>query len=443
MDIFLNLLKSLGVKLGLISDESAISIGNIVNGLFLKEALTERQLNHHVHIVGASGFGKTVLLTKIMKSRLKKGQGLLWVDLKGDIDTIQDMIKTVEDSGREADLKIFSISHPSLTTSYNLLQNGDATELRDKIMGSFEWDNEFYKSQAASFLLKLMTGFVWLRKNQNFKFDLLTVQEAISNPEFTQSLSLKIPESAFSVKKLIEDCYKYLSSKSDSDNLSGLRAHLESLVLSNFGEYLKDSKDGINIFEAVNKQQIVFIFLDSRRYKASAKAIGRLIVQDIIATSARIDGEVSKVDRKLFTVMIDEFADLATPDFIGFPDRARSSKMSLVLSHQEIADLKAVDENFATRLTANMATLYAFLQSNPESADAIASRAGTKSVWKETEKTAKMLFWDVRTGDKSLRQTEEYIIHPNVIKSLPVGRCVVIKKYPRAQAHVVDVAFEG
>ncbi|MDG0816426.1 type IV secretory system conjugative DNA transfer family protein [Bdellovibrio svalbardensis] len=431
--------RDLSSLLGFSPKEPNIQIGRIAGSFFQNEKLTDSELNHHVHIVGASGFGKTVLLTKIMKSRLTRGQGLLWIDLKGDVDTIQEMIKTVKESGRGKDLKIFSISHPELTGSYNLLQNGDATELRDKLMGSFEWSNEFYKDQAASYLLKLFMGLTWLREHQQYRFDLATVLESITNPEFVEELCLKIPESALQIKRLMEDLYSYINNKTSYENLSGLRAHLESLVLSNFGKFLKESPDGINLFQAVKNQQVAFIFLDSRRYKATAKAIGRLIVQDIIATSARIDAEIPKSKRKPFVCFIDEFADLATPDFISFPDRARSSKMSLVLSHQEIADLKAVDENFATRLTANMATLYAFLQSNPDSAEAIASRGGTKSVLRATEKTKRMLFWDVPTGEKSLRQTEEFNIHPNTIKSLGVGECVVIKKYPRAVAYKVRV----
>ncbi len=418
--------------------EPTIEIGAVVGSFFKKEKLSEKELNHHVHIVGASGFGKTVLLTKIMKSRLQKGQGLLWIDLKGDIDTINSMIDAVKSCNREKDLKVFSISHPKISHSYNLLQNGDATELRDKIMGSFEWDNEFYKVQAASYLLKLMMGLVYLRDHQHLSFDLEVVLEATSNVEFLEGLCLKIPEGEV-IKRRMEDCYSYLNSKSSFDNLAGLRGHLEGLVLSNFGKFLKDDRNGVNLFEAVNNQEIIFIFLDSRRYKASAKAIGRLIVQDVIATSARIDAEIPKTQRKLFTIMIDEFADLAQVDFVAFPDRARSSKMCLVLSHQEIADLNQVDEHFAKRLTANMQTLYAFLQSNPESADNIAARAGTRTVMKETERTTRMLFWDMPTGEKSLRETEEFNIHPNVIKSLPVGRCVVVKKYPTARSHVVDV----
>jgi hypothetical protein len=90
----------------------------------------------------------------------------------------------------------------------------------------------------------------------------------------------------------------------------------------------------------------------------------------------------------------------------------------------------------------NTSTLYAFLQKRPESAELIASIAGTKKVMKATMRSERMLFFDVETGDKSLREVEEFNIHPNQIKTLRVGTCVCVKKYPKSRAYVVKVKFE-
>lgn len=109
-------------------------------------------------------------------------------------------------------------------------------------------------------------------------------------------------------------------------------------------------ENGINLFEAVNQNKLVFIFLDSRRYSETAKTVGRFILQDLIMVSARIDAEVPKNKRKAFTVLVDEFADLAQENFIGFLDRARNSRMSVVVAHQEISDLKRISPEFQARL---------------------------------------------------------------------------------------------
>ncbi len=169
---------------------------------------------------------------------------------------------------------------------------------------------------------------------------------------------------------------------------------------------------GLDFFTAINSNKLIYIFLDSRRYSESSKAVGRFILQDLKMVSARIDAEIPKEHRKNFVCIIDEFADLAQEDFIGFLDRARSSKMSVVIAHQELSDLKRISPEFAARLTGNTSTLYAFLQKNSESAEAIAGMAGTRKAWKETVQSGKFLFFDVPSGNKSLREVEEFNIHP-------------------------------
>ena len=170
--------------------------------------------------------------------------------------------------------------------------------------------------------------------------------------------------------------------------------------------------------------------------------VGRFILQDLKMDSAKVDAEVKKEDRKPFTVIVDEFADLAQEDFIGFLDRARSSRMSVVVAHQEICDLKRISPEFAGRLMGNTSTLYEFLQKRPESVEIISGIAGTRTVWKETRQTERFGFIEVNSGKGSKSEAEEFAIHPNVVKSLRVGKCVCVKKNPEARPYLVDITRE-
>jgi type IV secretory pathway TraG/TraD family ATPase VirD4 len=210
-------------------------------------------------------------------------------------------------------------------------------------------------------------------------------------------------------------------------------------TLSDFGDLVSSEEDGINLFDSYTNSKIIFLFLDSRRYGETAKAIGKFILQDLKSVSARVDAELPKEQRRPYSVIVDEFADLATEDFIGFLDRARSSRMSVVVAHQEICDLQRISPEFAGRLMGNTSTLYAFLQKRPESAEIISGMAGTKKAWKKTVQTERMWLFDVPSGKNSLREVEEFVIHPNLIKSLRVGKCVCVKKYPESRAYLVSV----
>ena len=422
--------------------EELITLGKVKGSLYKEETLSEAQLNHHVHVVGASGYGKSVLLEHIVKDRIIKGKGMLFIDLKGDIETIERFKTYAKSVNRQSDVQMFSISNQQISNTYNLILDGTATQLRDKIMLSLVWSEEYYKNQSSSFLLKLLIGLCYLRDNQNIKFNLGTILYCIQKLDFLQTLIEKIPDSESKVKFIFEECYLFLRSSDQVKSLQGLKTQLESLIYADFGDLISRQDSELDLFESVQNQKLVFIFLDSRRYGETAKTVGKFILQDLKMVSSRVDSEVLKVNRKQFTVIIDEFADLASEDFIGFLDRARSAKFGIVVAHQEICDLLRISPEFAGRLMGNTSTLYAFLQKRPESADLIGSIAGTRTTWKQTMRTQKILFFDIQTGDKSLREVEEFNIHPNIVKSLKVGECVSVKKYPEAVSQKVQVKFE-
>lgn len=420
-------------------NNSKVVLGQVSGSFWRKEELSEGQLNHHVHIVGASGFGKTVLISHIIKQRIAQGKGLIFIDLKSDMETLLKFSQFVAEANRIEELQIFSLTERKLSLSYNLVLDGTATQLRDRILQSLNWSEEYYKNQASSYLLKLLILLCWLRDNQKLKFNLATILDCATQSQAVVDLGNKVPMSVVKIKGIAQAVVEFLREKDNYSSLQGLRTQLESIVLSDFGNLVCSNEDGINLFEAYTKSKIIFLFLDSRRYGETAKAIGKFVLQDLKSVSARVDSEIPKEQRKPFSVVIDEFADLATEDFIGFLDRARSSKMSVVVAHQEICDLQRVSPEFAGRLMGNTSTLYAFLQKRPESAEIISGMAGTRKAWKKTVQTERMWLLDVPSGKNSLREVEEFVIHPNLVKSLKVGRCVCVKKYPESRAYLINV----
>lgn len=436
---YLNKIKSIIKGSG---SERKVTLGKVIGKPWLREELSEGELNHHVHIVGASGFGKSVMLSHIAQQQINQGKGFLYIDLKGDIETLLKFQSYAENAGRKEDLKIFSLTDQELSSSYNLISIGTPTQLRDKILLSLNWSEEYYKNQSSSILLKILIILCWLRDNQNFTLHIGHILDSLSDCGKFVSLADKVPDTEVKVKNLALEIQKFLKNPEYFSSLQGLRTQLESVVLADFGKLIMPSDKGIDLFKVVETGKIVLVFLDSRRYGETSKVMGKFFVQDLKMVSAKIDSEVRKQDRIPFTVIVDEFADLAQDDFISFLDRARSSKMSIVVAHQEIADLLKVSPTFARRLMGNTSTLYAFLQKSPDSAEMLAKIAGTKTVKKETVQMGTTFFIPHPTGTKSVSEQEEFIVHPNVIKSLRVGQCVCIKKYPTAKSSIVRINYE-
>lgn len=58
------------------NNDRSLHLGKIRNRFFQKEKLTESELNYHVHIVGASGYGKTVLISQMIEQQIIKAKDL-------------------------------------------------------------------------------------------------------------------------------------------------------------------------------------------------------------------------------------------------------------------------------------------------------------------------------------------------------------------------------
>lgn len=435
------------VKFGFSGGEKAkemtvgpLLVGREKSGQRRPARISDGQLNHHGHIVGASGFGKSVLLSHIIKNRIHSGSGLLFVDLKADFETIRQVVSTAHSAGRLDDLFIFSCGNPEISSPYNVLAHGTANQLKDRIMGALNWSEEFYKNEASSFLLKLLRGLTVVRDTVGKYFDLATVLSCADDTKQILGIINDLPESAHEVKDQLQTLVGYLSRSDNHGALKGLRSQLECLLLSDFGHLLRANSTGIDLFDAIREQKIVYVLLDSRTYGESAKALGKLILQDLKAASAKIDATVALRDRKPFTVIVDEFADMASEDFIGFLDRARSSKIGVVLAHQEIADLSRISPEFASRIMNSTSNLFAFNQKIPTSSELISGICGTRRTKEVTEQAkSNWLLGDEKTGMKSIKEVDEYIVHPNVIRSLEVGECVFVQKYPMSTSMVIRV----
>ena len=111
----------------------------------------------------------------------------------------------------------------------------------------------------------------------------------------------------------------------------------------------------------------------------------------------------------------------------------------MLVATQELVDLDRAAPGLRDQVIGNTAIKIAHRQDVPSSAQIVAQMVGTEKIWEETHQTAgRWLGYD--TGRGTRRQVEQFVIHPNVIKSLPTGDAVVISKTPRMRARAIHVS---
>ena len=179
------------------------------------------------------------------------GRGVIFMDGKGSRENEKSIRKMVQDAGREKDFLFFSLGSPERSSTYNLLQYGDASQLKDKIMAVIEWSEPYYKGLCRRVL-------------QNIFMELERSGQRLTLPEFSAKIKDK-PENITALGEL---------SKKDYEDASRIRDEIEALVNTRFGKLLDVQKGEIDLLDAYKNRKIVYFALDTQSYQDTAACLG-------------------------------------------------------------------------------------------------------------------------------------------------------------------------
>lgn len=393
-----------------------------------KAFLSESNLNYHVQIIGGSGSGKTNLLKVMLEDRISRGHSVIFFDFKADFQIMDWVTGVSEAYHRRDDLQIVTMSNPDLSHAYNPVSLGSETEITSQIINAFTWTEEFYKNVSESGLMIICKALCFLRDKRNKAFTLGDIYLFLVNSnyrmEVIESLNkLNYPEWLRSDLRSISE---ELSSKK-RDNYQGLISQFSKILNSSAGDIVS-SKCGEDVEfsfrDCIESGGISYLFMNSLKLKETASILGKLMLQDLMKTVGNIYDD-RNFEKRPTTVVIDEFASFATPDFGEFIEKARGAGISIVVAYQSKQSLDHIEENLALKLNENTATKIIFQVQNSEDAEWFCSLVGTKTVQKETSQIAMGIF-EHDTGMKSVRDVEEFIIHPNTLKRLQMGQALLV-----------------
>ena len=362
----------------------------------------------HTHIVGATGTGKTVLIEKLLFEDLKRGYGAIVIDPKGEREFYDSVKEYCRSIGREDDLYFLSATFPDESATWNPCALGNVSELQTKFFNSAIYSEPHYAKAC--------------------EFGLLQAFRALKSKGAAE----------FTIRDLLREL-KAISQDDKNETLKGLFFDLNNLLLGEWEPILSapSSEREISILDIVSKNKILFVDLPTEGKKVQSSRIGRLLTQEIILISGlRKRNPALKGDRP-FSVYIDEFDAFATDSFSTFLNKGRSSEFMIHLAHQTLSDLNCISPEFTGQIMGNCNVRFIFRQDDPDDAERWSRFLGTQSVVKQTYRTKD----GSNTGESSNRVAQEFVVAPDKIKSLKIGRCVFSIKTD-GKARVIQVPFK-
>lgn len=422
-------------------------------GLGRPAIVTYVELNHHLFIVGTSGAGKTVVLLNFAESGVQHGIPAIIVDGKGDIELINKVRRLCQKYGRK--FYLFSINgHPD-TCRWNPLAAGGPTELKDKLIGTTDWSEPHYKYEAERYLQALFR----LLQVLGIKPDLPTIarlldpDEAkrlvgqISDPDLRAELLRELKAgktiaglanriavlASSEIGHLFRDPKSQMvaearvSPAANVSNLIGLAENQPGIPPLNqgFESGGVEAPEVLDLNKAIAEGAAVLFSLNSLRFKEFSQIIGRLIVNDLRTVISR---RYDQHNREPVLAIFDEFHVFASLQVVDILNQSRGAGFCTVIATQSLSDLDIVDPNVTARIVENCNTFLIMRQNDPRNAERLASVIGCLDNMARTVQVQETPLIDLPTGLGSLRETKEFIFHPDEVKRLQIGEAILLRK---------------
>lgn len=384
----------------------------------------------HTQVVGTTNAGKTesVILPWAVDD-IKKGRGLLIIDGKSDRSLLDKLYGYAARYKRTDDVRILSLCNVPMSHTFNPLADGSPLEVAERVFSAFEFENEYYKDlQFEAFLQTLL-----IFQAANIKPTCLRIVQALTRPRHLKRLA------DLSGKTPLMDwvrAFMSLSAEDREKRTSGLVTKLQLFSVDETALVFNSDNSDINLEEALAAGHIIYCQLPVLKIPNLGKATGKLILQCLqSAISSRHLG--SGDEKPFFSVYLDDFTEYLTPNFVSLLNKSRSANVAIVFAHQALGDLAALGDAVKNTILTN-SNLKVFMRTNePGSAEYFSGVIGTTLGVKVTERQKANLLGSTKTGDGSIRQTEEFKFHPNLFKqTLGVGEAVVVLPHPRGSAAV-------
>jgi DNA helicase HerA-like ATPase len=352
--------------------------------------LDEIDFRRHSFIVGASGFGKTNLMSILQEHTLRKNKPIIFFDPKGDMEALNTFKEICERYKKPC--YIFS-EHYHDSISLNPVLEGTVNQVTDRIMRAFEWSEPYYRDA--------------------------------SRRSLTKSLKiLEASDQAFTLQAIFEELEKMES----KENI-GLIAKIEAILESDFGKILNSDNEGLTLSKVREERACLYIGLSTQGYGETAMAVGKLFLGELLYNSYKTlsDEKDPKAGLKNpISVYFDEFGSLVTPEFIELQNKCRGAGIELTLAVQTASDIDRINSDLTKQIVENSGNLFILKQRLDESASFFANAIGTILSKKET-----LMMEDGELQNRgSIREVNELLVHPDIIKNLTIGQAVLLRQGP-------------
>lgn len=312
--------------------------------------ISAEQRLKHVHIIGATGTGKSSLLFSSIVQDIANGEGIAVLDPHGDlIEAVQCWIHP----DRHEDVIIIDPSDAEYPVGFNILTAHSEIEkdiLSSDLVAVFRRLSTSWGDQMNSVFANAILAFLESSKGGT----LIDLRRFLIEKEFREQFlsTVSDPSIVYYWKKE----FPIVKSNSIGPILTRLDSFLRPKVIRNMVAQNKS----LDFEWILDNKKIVLVKLSQGLIGAeNSYLLGTFLVSKL-QQAAMARQSKSKTARSNFYLYVDEFQNFITPSMSAILSGARKYHLGLVLVHQDMQQVNKADAELASSVTANAGTRICF-----------------------------------------------------------------------------------
>jgi hypothetical protein len=313
--------------------------------------LSSDQRVRHMHVIGASGTGKSTLLLNLIIQDIQKGDGVAVLDPHGDL--IDTVIKNVP-SNRANDVILFDPSDEDYPIGFNILSAHSAVEknlLASDLVSVFRRLSSSWGDQMTSVLGNAILAFL----ESGTGGTLADLRRFLVEPGYRKEFlnTVNDPEIVYYWSKE----FPLLTGRPHGPVLTRLDTFLRPRPIRHM---VAQRQSRLDFAEIMDDRRIFLARLAHGAVgEENAHLLGALLVSKFHQMALGRQ-RIQESQRNYFWMYVDEFQNFATPSMAALLSGVRKYRLGLILAHQELHQLDAKAPDVASALMSNAYTRVCF-----------------------------------------------------------------------------------
>jgi TraM recognition site of TraD and TraG len=402
-------------------------------------------------VLGMTGSGKTTLLENIITQDLRRRVGtpedahkipMVIFDGKGDLEFFYRLLPHIAAAGRLEDLRLINPARPELSCLYNPFHTTDENYMAqvNMVFGSFNLHDEFFAKHQLNYLADIVRVLHYTGLAFNF-YDVIVMaldEEVLKERIEKARKRIQADREISSQRRLnfemsVRNLTQSFEDRERVPKIQGLLNECMTFLDDELSVITGPYEDLLSIDDVIEQELILFVTLNVNKNTEPVRALGKMLLQNLqLVVGKRYESEAERrrLNKPIFSVVLDEFAPFGYRNFAQILQTARGTNTAFLFSMQSLPQLLQVGRGFKEDVTSAPNTKISLRTQDEETAKFFIRASAEHTVTKRTVslRRGELFGWErfEKGATGSEREEREYRAEDERIKNLPKGQMQIL-----------------